>query len=85
MKALTMKVQFTWDRVFLAVLVKDCDFGGMAFYPLKIQALKPCECLKLIRKIEQGISRELLFFFLHAIIVLELYYSLWLSCAMCCT
>lgn len=51
MKALTMKVQFTWERVFSAVLVKDWDFGGMASDPLKVQALKSCcECLKLKRK-----------------------------------
>lgn len=64
------------------------DFGSMASDPLKMQALKSCcECLKLDRKAEKLISRKLLAFIfaLHAIIVLELYYSLWLSCGMCCT
>lgn len=36
MKALTMKVKFTWDRVCLGILAEDGDFQGVAFDPFKV-------------------------------------------------
>lgn len=67
-----MKVQFTWERVLVAVLGGDWDFGDMASDPLDASA----EAILWMPKAEEenretNFHKTNFFFALHAIIVLE--------------